>query len=125
MIKSTMQGGLFMDIGLRIRNRREELNMTQEELARKLGYANRSSVNKVENSREVSMKKIKAYADALDTTVPYLMGWETIEPIVVMADLDGSLLKMDNRVKLYALKLAELSEEDRNDIMKMIDRFGK
>ena len=55
---------------------RKNKGLTQEELAFKLGYANRSSVNKVENSREVSMKKIKLYADALETTVSYLMGWE-------------------------------------------------
>ena len=57
-----------MDIGQRIKERREFLGLTQEELAFKLGYANRSSVNKVENSREVSMKKIKLYADALCST---------------------------------------------------------
>ena len=65
-----------MNIGQKIKERREFLGLTQEELAKKLGYAGRSSVNKVENSREVSMKKIKEYADALETTVPYLMGWE-------------------------------------------------
>lgn len=68
-----------MDIGQRIRQRREYLGLTQDELAKKLGYAGRSSVNKVENSREVSMKKIEKYAIALDTTVPYLMGWEDSE----------------------------------------------
>ena len=42
-----------MDIGERIRKCRENLDMTQEELALKLGYKSRSSVNKVENSREL------------------------------------------------------------------------
>lgn len=65
-----------MNIGQRIKERREFLGLTQEELSKKLGYAGRSSVNKVENSREVSMKKIEKYAIALETTVPYLMGWE-------------------------------------------------
>ena len=69
-----------MTIGERIREKRESLGMTQEELAIKLGYAGRSSVNKVENSKEVSMKKIKKYAEALNTSVAYLMGWE--EPVV-------------------------------------------
>lgn len=40
-----------MNIGERIRKCRENLDMTQEELALKLGYKSRSSVNKVENSR--------------------------------------------------------------------------
>ena len=114
-----------MDIGQKIKKRREELDMTQEELAKKLGYANRSSVNKVETSREVSMKKIKSYADALDTTVAYLMGWEDKEDIIEIADIDTKLILMEKQVKEYALKLAKLSEEDKKDIMKMIDRLGK
>lgn len=67
-----------MTIGQRIRMKREELGMTQEELATKLGYANRSSVNKVETSRELSLKKVKMYADALCTTPAYIMGWEEV-----------------------------------------------
>lgn len=65
-----------MNIGERIRNRREELGLTQEELAKKLGYKSRSSVNKVETSRELSNKKVRQYADALDCSPAYLMGWE-------------------------------------------------
>lgn len=65
-----------LTIGDRIRQKREELGMTQEELATKLGYKSRSSVNKVENSRELSNKKVIEYADALGVTPSYLMGWE-------------------------------------------------
>ena len=39
-----------MTVGERIAARRKDLNMTQEELARKLGYKSRSSVNKIELS---------------------------------------------------------------------------
>lgn len=46
-----------MTIGDRIRKRREELGLTQEELAKKLGYASRSSVNKVENQESYQTKK--------------------------------------------------------------------
>ena len=54
-----------MNIGERIRKCRENLDMMQEELALKLGYKSRSSVNKVENSRELSIKKVRDYAKAL------------------------------------------------------------
>lgn len=37
-----------MEIGDRIRQRREELGMTQDELARAAGYKSRSSINKIE-----------------------------------------------------------------------------
>ena len=65
-----------MDIGKRIRLRREELGYTQEELAFKLGYKSRSSVNKVENTRELSLKKLNSFAKALECNPGYLLGWE-------------------------------------------------
>lgn len=54
--------------------------MSQEELAFKLGYKSRSSINKIELGKaDISQSKIKAFADALDTTVAYLMGWDVPE----------------------------------------------
>lgn len=76
-----------MNIGERIRNRREELGLTQEELAKKLGYKSRSSVNKVETSRELSNKKVRLYADALDTTPAYLMGWTSEEKDKIVSNI--------------------------------------
>lgn len=64
-------------IGSRIRNRREELGLSQEELGKRLGYKSRSSINKIElDQRNLTQSKIKAIADALDTTPAYIMGWE-------------------------------------------------
>ena len=37
-----------MTIGQRIKIRREELNMSQDDLAKKVGYKSRSSINKIE-----------------------------------------------------------------------------
>ena len=71
-----------MKIGERIRKRRLELNMTQDELAKKLGYASRSSINKLELSRELPSKKIAQCALALDCTTAYLMGWDEVSPAV-------------------------------------------
>lgn len=36
-------------IGQRIKQRRIELGMTQEELAHKMGYASKTTINKIEN----------------------------------------------------------------------------
>lgn len=115
---------MSMSIGLRIKQRREELGMTQEELSKKLGYAGRSSVNKVENSREVSMKKIKLYANALDTTISYLMGWET-DVDIESARTDVALSNLTDKQKEYALKLAELPIDKQEFIFELIDTLGK
>lgn len=76
-----------MTIGDRIRRRREELNLTQDELAKKLGYKSRSSVNKVETSRELSNKKVRQYAEALECSSAYLMGWEEKDGSVAISNI--------------------------------------
>lgn len=59
----------------RIQQRRLELNMTQEELANKLGLKDRSSVTKLEKSGNyISFKRLETVADALRCTVSYLLG---------------------------------------------------
>lgn len=66
-----------MEIGQIIKRRREELGISQEELALKAGYKSRSSINKIEvDGRGLPQSKIEAIAKALKTTPTYLMGWE-------------------------------------------------
>jgi transcriptional regulator with XRE-family HTH domain len=64
-----------MTIGERIKQRRLELGYSQDELAKKVGYKSRSSINKLELSRELPARKISLMARALETTEGYLMGW--------------------------------------------------
>ena len=66
-----------MTIYDRIKNRRVELNLTQDELAKKMGYKSRSSINKIElGKQEINQRNVAAFAKALNTTPSYLMGWE-------------------------------------------------
>ena len=61
----------------RIKSRRTELGLTVEELAHKMGYKDKSSISKIENGKaDIPQSKIAAFADALQTTTAYLMGWE-------------------------------------------------
>lgn len=63
-------------IGLRIRERREALHLTQEELASRMGYKDKSSIHRIEAGRaDIPQSKVYAFARALDTTPGYLMGW--------------------------------------------------
>lgn len=114
-----------MTIGERIKQRRLELGMTQDEVAKKAGYKSRSSVNKIELSRDLPLTKVKAVAKILECSPSYLLGWEDNNDIIESADIDTELILMDEQIKEYAIKLSKLSEEDKKDIMKMIDRFGK
>mgnify|MGYP003300338093 CR=1 FL=1 len=69
------KGGVIMELGERVKLRREQLGMSQEQLALKMGYTSRTSINKIENGRPCSQKIIARLANALNVSVPYLMGW--------------------------------------------------
>lgn len=62
-----------MNTGERIKKRRTELRITQDELADKIGYKSRVSVAQVENGRAISQKVAKKYAEALKVPVAYIM----------------------------------------------------
>lgn len=65
-------------LGLRIKARRNELGMTQAELAKKLGYKTKSSITKIEQGvSDITQTQVRQFAEALDCTVSYLMGWQT------------------------------------------------
>lgn len=83
-----------MDIGERIRERRESLGMTQSELARAVGYTSRSTINKIEkDGRGISQDKIVAIAKALKVTPSYLMGWEDEQVAMLTAMQEETIEK--------------------------------
>lgn len=68
------------EIGHRIKARREQLQMTQEELAKKIGYKSKTTITKIENgTNDIVQSKVCDFAKALNTTPAYLMGWEDLE----------------------------------------------
>ena len=65
-----------MGIGDRIRERRKQLGLTQDELAERLGLSSKASVSTVENNKEkMTTDRVAKYAEALNTTSAYLMGY--------------------------------------------------
>lgn len=120
-----------MDIGQRIRHRREELNMSQKELARLVGYTSRTTVNKIENgANNLRQNKIVAFAAALDCTPAYLMGWEE-EPALIDIDTNTFLKAIDKLVPddavkewyQYAEMLVDLNLD--KDEMKKVAEYAK
>ena len=66
-----------MTLGDRIRSRREELRMSQEELATRLGYKSRSTIAKIESGEnDLTQSKIVAFAEALSTTARWLLDYD-------------------------------------------------
>ena len=66
----------MLTIGDRIKIKRQELGLTQDELAEKTGYKSRSSINKIERGgNDLPLPKIIQFAKVLCTTPSYLLGW--------------------------------------------------
>ena len=64
-----------MTRGERIKQKRIEANLSQDELAKKVGYKSRSSIQKIEAARNLPINKVEKMALALDCDPGYLMGW--------------------------------------------------
>lgn len=82
-----------MTTGEIIKERRKALGLTQDDLAKKMGYKSREAISSVERNKEdLTTDRIRKYAEALDCTPAYLMGWEgqqlTIEDLMEACSFD-------------------------------------
>ena len=94
-----------MAIGDRIAQRRKALGMTQDELAKKVGYKSKAAVSKIEtNVNDISQSQVVKFAEALDVSINYLMGWENPP--------DNQQTAQDERHVLVNELFDRLSEED-------------
>lgn len=107
--------------GQLIKARREYLGMSQDELAKKVGYKTRSAVNKIETmtGREVKPSMLKKFAQALECSMPYLMGWEEEEPETI-ADIMA-----DSEVMNIAMMYARLNHTNRDFIRSTVEMLIK
>lgn len=99
-------------IGDLVKARREELGLSQDELAKKCGYTSRSTINKIEkNINDVNQTKLKVLADALEVDVMYFIKDDTptIPP----------------RIEEYIKKFMELSPDKQDAIAKYIDFMAR
>lgn len=122
-----------MELYERIKKRREELGMSQDELAQKLGYKSRSTIAKIEKGEnDITQSKIVAFAQALQTTPGELMGWDlgpaednlyqNDSDIPVLDDPDIRLLARNSRLdkdpkkqKMLRKLIQSMLEDDDND----------
>lgn len=114
----------MMEIGKNIMTKRKELGMTQEELARRMGYKSKSTINKIENgTNDIPQSKIVKFAEVLRTTPGYLMGWEKVEK---KADTISDVvlrLKTDSEFLSLVETLNKLDSEKINGVKQMLSAF--
>lgn len=67
-------------IGTNIMRRRKELGITQEELASRMGYKSKSTINKIElGINDIPRSKVMKFAEVLGIEPAELMGWEEVK----------------------------------------------
>lgn len=80
----------MQDIMKRMRNRREELNMSYQTLSEKVGIS-KSTLQRYETGyiKNMPVDKLEEIANALQVSPAYLMGWDIEEPTTMATHLDG------------------------------------
>lgn len=98
----------------RIEKRRKELGMSQDELALKVGYKEKSAISHIEKGRkDIPQSKIMAFAKALNTTPSYLVdGYdlETVYDQIINMDRFDQMLLINRLIK-YKDELNKTIEE--------------
>lgn len=75
----------FESMGERIKNRRKELGLSQEELAEKLGYKSKTSISKIEQDiTDLPLSKVAKFAEILKTTPGYILGTDETDAQIQM-----------------------------------------
>lgn len=96
----------------RIKMLRMERGMSQDELAKRMGYADRSMLTKIEAGKvEITVKKLKQFAKVFNVDPAYLAGFSEGQE------------NMDHALELSTLiqKASELDNADRARIAERID----
>lgn len=110
--------------------------MITKEIIKELCKKNGISVNKLEtelgfgtgyisklDKSTPNTKKMKLIADRFNVSVDYLMTGKEPEFNIEIAKTDVALTNMTDRMKEYALKMANLSKENQELLMQMIDKL--
>lgn len=111
-------------IGQRIKERRKELDMTADELGRRIGK-NRATVYRYENGdiENLPIDVLKPIAKALDVAPQYLMGWdadmeETSEKAEPTVDF---LVMLGDDVMAVVETMSSLSPKSREELMQFAE----
>ena len=115
-----------MQIGEKIKLRRTEKGWSLQELADRMGYANKSTVARIESGKiDLPQSKVVKFAEVLNTTVADLMGWvevqkknDTMSDVVVR-------MRTDNEFFSIIEGLNQLNPVQLASVKQVVDAFLK
>lgn len=123
------------DAGQRIKEKREELHLTQDELAKRMGFKHKSSVSKVEKSNEITISNAKKFSKALNTTPEYICGfnnnWILIEDQIpdefpfLACEIHNSKAFIANSLAMFETKGGEKAYFDGHDLTDLIENLNQ
>ena len=114
-----------MEIGEKIRIRRMQLDWSQRELARRMGYTNNSTIAKIEQGKvDVSQARVVQFSQVLGVSIAWLMDWEEAEkkndqlvPLVTR-------LRRDDKFMDAVQMLDTLTPQQFEAVMQMLSAFN-
>lgn len=116
---------IMSEISIKIRERRIQLGLSQEELALQLGYKSKSTINKIEMGiNDIPQAKISLFAKALQTTPAYLLGLTDINAGKISIENNFENADDLNRFLHYFQKLQTLDTSQQDLIYEMIDQMA-
>lgn len=109
----------MQDIMERMKNRREELNMSYQTLSEKVGIS-KSTLQRYETGfiKNMPVDKLEDIAKALNVSPAYLMGWDEPDILVRLDNGEEVLIEVyrklphdsQNRLKKYAAMLSNICD---------------
>lgn len=114
-----------MTVGERIRIKRNELELSQTELAERAGYSDKTAISKLENAGDdISMKQIKRVAKALGTTSSVLLGWKDGEnPTIEEEERALKIRKLYKYVPYKLLEEPSIEADELNQVAEAMEKF--
>lgn len=108
-------------IGNNISRLRRDLGLTQEDLAKMMGYKSKSTINKIElGINDIPQSKIVQFAQVLGTTPAELMGWKEEEKNNTPSKSD-----LSEGEKMWLELYHRLSDDTRVLMVNMMDSFDR
>lgn len=112
-----MNESSMMDIVERIKNQRQKLNLSFQDLADLTGMS-KSTLQRYESGaiKNIPLSKVEILASALQTTPEYLMGWDE-------GPADEYDITFDDFTYAFLDESKELTEENKQKLLEMAKFF--
>lgn len=113
-------------VGEKIKARRIELGWSLRELAKRMGYANQSTVARIETGAiDIPQSKVVKFAEVMGTTVAYLMDWEEVKKKNDVTTDIVIRLRTDNEFLSLIEGINQLNEMQLASVKQVVDAFLK